>query len=166
MYLQEKPLDPRQRQSKIAQSRFPARGGNPPRNKETQDKNSGQDPDAEILGHFDYRHNDLRGPRHNLFDIVEQNNDLGHDVRQDKKDGQTTQNKNNAQLIFTTHNTNLLDQEIFRRDQIWFTEKRNEGSTDLYSLMEYSPRKDKNIEKGYLAGRYGAIPFIKENRIF
>jgi len=77
-----------------------------------------------------------------------------------------TQNKNNAQLIFTTHNTNLLDQEMFRRDQIWFTEKRNDGSTDLYSLMEYSPRKDKNIEKGYLAGRYGAIPFIKENKIF
>lgn len=77
-----------------------------------------------------------------------------------------TQNKNNAQLIFTTHNTNLLDQEIFRRDQIWFTEKRDNGSTDLYSLMEYSPRKDKNIEKGYLAGRYGAIPFIKENKIF
>jgi len=78
-----------------------------------------------------------------------------------------TQNKNNAQLIFTTHNVNLLDQEIFRRDQIWFTEKKEvDGSTDLYSLTEYSPRKDKNIEKGYLAGRYGAIPFIKNNKIF
>lgn len=78
-----------------------------------------------------------------------------------------TQNKSNAQLIFTTHNTNLLDQDIFRRDQIWFTEKNAEtGSTDLYSLTEYSPRKDKDIEKGYLAGKYGALPFIKENRIF
>lgn len=78
-----------------------------------------------------------------------------------------TQNKTNAQLIFTTHNTNLLDQDIFRRDQIWFTEKNAEvGSTDLYSLTEYSPRKDKDIEKGYLAGKYGALPFIKENRIF
>ena len=79
----------------------------------------------------------------------------------------TTQNKTNAQLIFTTHNTNLLDQDIFRRDQIWFTEKNAKtGSTDLYSLTEYSPRKDKDIEKGYLSGKYGAIPFIKENRIF
>jgi len=74
------------------------------------------------------------------------------------------QNKTNAQLIFTTHNTNLLDQTIFRRDQIWFTEKNEEkGSTELYSLIEFSPRKDKDIERGYLAGRYGALPFIKEN---
>jgi len=78
-----------------------------------------------------------------------------------------TQNKNNAQLIFTTHNTNLLDLNIFRRDQIWFTEKNpRKGTTDLYSLIEFSPRKDKNIQKGYLAGRYGAIPFISDDRIF
>jgi len=79
-----------------------------------------------------------------------------------------TQNKKNAQLIITTHNTNLLDiQDIFRRDQIWFTEKNNKtGATDLYSLIEYSPRKDKNIERGYLAGKYGAIPYIKDNKIF
>ena len=78
-----------------------------------------------------------------------------------------TQNKTKAQLIFTTHNTNLLDQDIFRRDQIWFTEKNPDtGSTDLYSLTEYSPRKDKDIQKGYLAGKYGALPFIKEDRIF
>jgi len=78
-----------------------------------------------------------------------------------------TQNMNNAQLIFTTHNTNLLDiQDIFRRDQIWFTEKNPKGATELYSLVEYSPRKDKNIERGYLAGKYGALPFIKENKIF
>lgn len=78
-----------------------------------------------------------------------------------------TQNKNNAQLIFTTHNINLLDLNLFRRDQIWFTEKNpNFGSTDLYSLIEFSPRKDKNILKGYLAGRYGAIPFLSDERIF
>ena len=78
-----------------------------------------------------------------------------------------TQNKKNAQLIFTTHNTNLLDQDIFRRDQIWFTEKNDKtGATDLYSLVEYSPRKDKNIERGYLTGRYGALPFIKNTRVF
>jgi len=78
-----------------------------------------------------------------------------------------TQNKCNAQLIFTTHNTNLLDLDLFRRDQIWFTEKNPSfGNTDLYSLIEFSPRKDKNIQKGYLAGRYGAIPFIGDERIF
>ena len=79
-----------------------------------------------------------------------------------------TQNKKNAQLIITTHNTNLLDiQDIFRRDQIWFTEKNNKtGATDLYSLVEFSPRKDKNIERGYLAGKYGAIPYIGDYRIF
>ena len=79
----------------------------------------------------------------------------------------STQNKNDAQLIFTTHNTNLLDLDLFRRDQIWFTEKNpSYGNTDLYSLLEFSPRKDKNVRKGYLAGRYGAIPFISDDRIF
>jgi len=78
-----------------------------------------------------------------------------------------TQNANNAQLLFTTHNTNLLDLNLFRRDQIWFTEKNPEyGNTDLYSLVEFSPRKDKNIQKGYLAGRYGALPFIETNKVF
>jgi len=70
-------------------------------------------------------------------------------------------NKNNAQLIFTTHETNLLNLDLLRRDQIWFTEKNSEdGSTNLYSLDEFSPRKDENIQKGYLQGRYGAIPFL------
>lgn len=78
-----------------------------------------------------------------------------------------TQNKSNAQLIFNTHNTNLLDQELFRRDQIWFTEKNpDSGATELYSLVEFSPRKDKNIQRGYLAGRYGAIPFVTNEKIF
>lgn len=77
------------------------------------------------------------------------------------------QNKNNAQLIFTTHNTILLDMNLFRRDQIWFTEKNPDvGSTNLYSLVEFNPRKKENIQKGYLAGRFGAEPFIKEERIF
>lgn len=72
-----------------------------------------------------------------------------------------SRNKNNAQLVFTTHNVNLLDQELFRRDQIWFTEKNPDcGYSDLYSLTEFSPRNDKNIQKGYLAGKYGALPFI------
>lgn len=71
-------------------------------------------------------------------------------------------NKNNAQLIFTTHNTNLLKQSLFRRDQIWLTEKDKNQATNLFSLSTFNVRKDKNIERGYLAGRYGAIPFISD----
>jgi AAA15 family ATPase/GTPase len=79
----------------------------------------------------------------------------------------STQNKKNSQLILTTHNTSLLDQEIFRRDQIWFTEKDPKTfATFLFSLLEFKPRKDHNLERGYLAGKYGAIPFIKSRRIF
>lgn len=71
-------------------------------------------------------------------------------------------NKNNAQLIFTTHDTNLLDSYILRRDQIWFTEKREDKSTDLYSLYDFGGvRKNISIEKGYLQGKYGAIPVLK-----
>lgn len=70
-------------------------------------------------------------------------------------------NTKGGQLIFTTHDTNLLNLDFFRRDQIWFTEKNNEtGISELYSLNEYSVRKDENIQKGYLLGRYGAIPYI------
>lgn len=70
-------------------------------------------------------------------------------------------NKNGAQLIFNTHDTNLLSLTMFRRDQIWFTEKNyKNGSTDLYPLDEFPVRKNENIQKGYLNGRYGAIPFI------
>jgi AAA15 family ATPase/GTPase len=68
-------------------------------------------------------------------------------------------NKNNAQLIFTTHDTTLLDCEIFRPDQIWFTEKDN-SMTKLYSLFDFRPRENESLQKGYLLGRYGAIPFI------
>ena len=72
-------------------------------------------------------------------------------------------NTKSAQLIFTTHNTQLLDQELFRRDQIWFTEKNPEtNNTSLYSLTEFSPRKDKSLERGYLSGKYGGLPFINE----
>ena len=70
-------------------------------------------------------------------------------------------NKNCSQLIFNTHDTNLLDLNLLRRDQIWFTEKDfTTGSCDLYSLSDFSVRKNENIEKGYLLGRYGAVPFI------
>ncbi len=70
-------------------------------------------------------------------------------------------NPNGAQLVFTTHDTSLLDLTIFRRDQIWFTEKDKSGASDLYSLQDYSPRKGEAIQKGYLLGRYGAIPLIE-----
>ncbi len=70
-------------------------------------------------------------------------------------------NKGNAQLIFNTHNTNLLSLEIFRRDQIWFAEKdAKKGTTELYPLDYFSVRKSENIQKGYLNGRYGAVPFV------
>jgi AAA15 family ATPase/GTPase len=69
-------------------------------------------------------------------------------------------NRHGAQLIFTTHDTNLLDTSIFRRDQIWFTEKDEGAATKLYPLLDYSPRKDEVLERGYLRGRFGAIPFI------
>lgn len=71
-------------------------------------------------------------------------------------------NKRGAQLLFTTHNTFLLDQELLRRDQFWFTEKDDRGATHLYPLTDYSPRKKEALSKGYLSGRYGALPFIPE----
>ena len=75
-------------------------------------------------------------------------------------------NPNNAQLLFATHDTNLLSTDVFRRDQVWFTEKDNTEQTDLYSLNDFifadgtKVRKDANLEKNYIAGRYGAIPYI------
>lgn len=65
-----------------------------------------------------------------------------------------------GQLIFTTHESNLLDQNIFRLDEIWFAEKNKEGSTDLYSLNDFKEHKTIDIQKGYLTGRYGSIPFL------
>lgn len=68
-----------------------------------------------------------------------------------------------GQLIFTTHESNLLDLKIFRQDEIWFAEKdRQKGSTQLYSLSEFNPRYDLDIRKGYLQGRFGAIPFLAD----
>ena len=66
-----------------------------------------------------------------------------------------TTNQNHAQLIFTTHDTGLLDLKLLRRDQIWFAEKDEKTmQTDIYALTEFSPRKGENISKGYLQGRY------------
>lgn len=75
-------------------------------------------------------------------------------------------NPNNAQLIFTTHDTNLFSYGKYRRDQIYFIEKDKYGASDLYSLVEYREddggkvRKDRSFESDYIQGRYGAIPYI------
>lgn len=78
----------------------------------------------------------------------------------------STINASGAQLIITTHDTNLLRKDLLRRDQIWFAEKSVEGVSDLYSLVEYkinqanSVRNDATFSKDYLLGRYGAIPYF------
>jgi hypothetical protein len=69
-------------------------------------------------------------------------------------------NPDNAQLIFNTHATSLLYMPLFRRDQVWFVEKNEEGASKLYSLLDYRPRKEEAIGKGYLLGRYGGVPVI------
>jgi len=69
-------------------------------------------------------------------------------------------NKCNAQLIFNTHDTSLLEGRLFRRDQVWLTEKDAHGAAHLYSLLDYRPRVDEALAKGYLQGRYGAIPYV------
>lgn len=71
-----------------------------------------------------------------------------------------TLNANNAQLIFNTHDTTLLDSSIFRRDQVWFVEKDKQNASHLYPLADFSPRKEELLEKWYLRGRYGAVPVI------
>jgi len=70
-------------------------------------------------------------------------------------------NTKNAQLIFATHDTNLLKPEIFKRDQIWFTEKDKYGSTNLYSILEIKGvRANDDFEKQYIQGKYGAVPYL------
>lgn len=71
-------------------------------------------------------------------------------------------NPHGAQLIFTTHETSILNQSLFRRDQVWFCERDENQSTRLYPLSDFAVRKGtENIERGYLSGRYGALPFLK-----
>ncbi|MET0108911.1 MAG: ATP-binding protein [Candidatus Thiodiazotropha sp.] len=69
-------------------------------------------------------------------------------------------NHHGAQLVFTTHDTALLRGDLLRRDQVWFIEKNSQQSSVLYPLTDFSPRKGESIEKGYLIGRYGAVPFL------
>ena len=80
----------------------------------------------------------------------------------------TEENPHSSQLVFTTHDTNLLSSKLFRRDQIWFTEKDAVENTTLYSMMDapefkekgVAPRNDTNYQKNYIQGKYGAIPFL------
>ncbi len=68
----------------------------------------------------------------------------------------------NSQLIFTTHNPLLLDPTLVRRDQVWFSDKDEEGRAHLYPLTDYEPRVGESLVRGYLAGRYGGVPFVPE----
>jgi hypothetical protein len=68
-------------------------------------------------------------------------------------------NPSHAQLIFNTHNLELMSLDLFRRDQIYFVDKSGKtGASELYSLDEFSVRVEENIRKGYLLGRFGALP--------
>lgn len=72
-------------------------------------------------------------------------------------------NSRSAQLVFTTHNTHLLDMTRFRKDQIFFVNKRDDGSSDLYSLFDYKDFREKmDLEKAYLQGRFDAVPYVNE----
>ncbi len=73
-------------------------------------------------------------------------------------------NSGGAQLIFTTHDTSLLDAPaLFRRDQVWHVEKDKEQASSLVALSEFSPRKSEALERGYLMGRYGGVPFLSQS---
>ena len=71
-------------------------------------------------------------------------------------------NPNHAQLIFTTHDTSVLDKDLLRRDQVWFIEKDKNQNSALYPLSDFKPRKSEALQKNYLQGRYGALPYISQ----
>jgi len=74
-------------------------------------------------------------------------------------------NLGNAQLVFTTHETHILNQTILRRDQIWFCEKDSTRATQVFPLTDFRPRKMReNLEAAYLSGRYGALPYVPERQ--
>ena len=77
------------------------------------------------------------------------------------------ENPKQAQLVFSSHDTTLmgglLDEAGLARDEVWFTEKKIDGATTLYPLTDFSPRKTENLERGYLQGRYGAVPYLHRN---
>ena len=72
-------------------------------------------------------------------------------------------NKHGAQLVFTTHDTNLLAPGLLRRDEIWFAEKGRDGSTTIFPLTDIATKNTDNIERGYISGRFGGIPFVPDD---
>ena len=75
-------------------------------------------------------------------------------------------NANGAQLVFTTHDTSILSQDVFRRDQIWFCERNARQETNLFPLTDFRPRRGvENLERAYLGGRYGAVPYVRPPRV-
>ena len=70
-------------------------------------------------------------------------------------------NPNGAQLVFSTHDSSILGTDLLRRDQVWFVEKSDDGSSSFYSLAEIKIRSGDNFEKGYMQGRFGAVPLFK-----
>jgi len=73
-----------------------------------------------------------------------------------------TTNPNGAQIVFTTHNTELMNLELLRKDQLYFVDKRDkDGASELYTISEFSTRTTENIRKGYLVGKYGATPDVE-----
>jgi AAA15 family ATPase/GTPase len=78
-------------------------------------------------------------------------------------------NTGHGQLIFATHDSNLLSAKCLRRDEVWFVEKDKQEASDLYSLVEFKDadgvkvRNDRSFEKDYIKGRYGAIPYVNYN---
>lgn len=73
-------------------------------------------------------------------------------------------NRTNAQLLVVTHETSMLDLDLLRRDQVWFVEKKG-FATEVYPLSDFRPRKDISLAKGYLQGRYGAVPYFGEEAL-
>ena len=75
-------------------------------------------------------------------------------------------NARGAQLVFSTHDTSILNQEVFRRDQVWFCERNARQETELFPLTDFRPRKGiENLERSYLAGRYGALPYFRAGQV-
>ena len=75
-------------------------------------------------------------------------------------------NQHGAQLVFATHDTQLLSPCFFRRDQVWFTEKNPHGATELYSLADFDLDDEADFSRDYFQGRYNAVPFIGDLRLF
>lgn len=73
-------------------------------------------------------------------------------------------NQDNGQLIFTTHTTHLLDLDLLRRDEVWLVQKKETGSSEIYSLSDFKVRPDLDIRKGYLQGRFGGVPFFGDTK--